>query len=88
MKELLGLVGLGPEEEASAKPAEPVSKVSTEQPATAVRTPVAEQPKQPAAPVQPVVPKAPAAPKVEPAVEKPAGDEFDLDSILAEFKDL
>ena len=90
-------------EKRSATPAAPTAPQAPQptvytQPETAAPTPPkAEQPippvtpVQPAAPVQPVVtPVAPATP-VQPAApkaEKPSVDEFDLDSILAEFKDL
>ena len=84
-------------EKRAASPAAPAQQpqhtVYTQPEATTPPTPAAEKPAapvqpaapvRPATPVQPVTPVQPKAPKAE----KPAADEFDLDSILAEFKDL
>lgn len=69
---------------------------TAEAPVTTVRRPAPAAPVRPAAPaaptqpVAPVAPTQPAAPQSAPApvqeTPKPAADEFDLDSILAEFK--
>ena len=80
----------------AAAPETPASKpiVYTQPAAAEVRRPA--EPAVPAAvkpaarPAAPVAPAAPAVPDVKPAAPaaKPAADEFDLDSILAEFRDL
>ena len=80
-----------------AAPAQqPQTKVYTQPEAPTPAAPAAEEPAapvlpvQPAAPVPPTVPVPPVAPgqPTAPKADKPAADEFDLDSILAEFKDL
>ena len=68
---------------AGEKPAASERPAPKAQPAQAPVPPAA--PSRPERPAQPAKPEVPSAPKAEPA---PASDEYDLDSILNEFKDL
>ena len=86
------------EKRANATPAQPAAPTPAE-PEIPAATTVYTQPEQPAADYVPVIPvekPAPAQPQPEISIDVPAAakadtseiDEFDLDSILAEFKDL
>lgn len=68
-----------------AAPAQPHRRVYT-QPEAQAPSAAPKAPAAPPAPKAPVPPKAPESPA--PSAEKPAAEDFDLDSILAEFKDL
>jgi signal peptidase II len=77
----------------AVQPAQPAAPAVYPAPA-AVPQPAVPQPAAPAAPAAPAPKPQPAAPKAEPAPAAPtapaapAADEFDLESILAEFRDL